>query len=71
MTINTPAVWLVHLDDPAAFRLDVAGTKAATLAKLRAGGLPVPPGIGITVDGCREWQTTVGRDGVIQELRGA
>ncbi len=71
MTINTPAVWLVHLDDPAAFRLDVAGTKAATLAKLRAGGLPVPPGIVITVDGCREWQTTAGRDGVIQDLRGA
>jgi pyruvate,water dikinase len=42
---------LVHsLDDPAARLPAAAGSKGATLARMRAMGLPVPPGFVITTD---------------------
>jgi pyruvate,water dikinase len=43
VTVEVPAP-LISLDDPRARELPVAGGKAASLARLLAAGLPVPPG---------------------------
>ncbi|MGF7234267.1 MAG: phosphatase PAP2 family protein [Frankia sp.] len=47
----TPLANVLDLDDPAARRPGVVGTKAAALALARAGRVPVPPGFVITPAG--------------------
>jgi phosphohistidine swiveling domain-containing protein len=47
----TPSGTVVALDDAAAADATVAGAKAAALARARRIGLPVLPGIALTVDG--------------------
>src|SRR5437773_8964468 len=48
---DTPVV--LPLDDPAA-GLEQVGGKGASLARLAAAGLPVPPGFHVTEDGLQE-----------------
>lgn len=42
--------WVASLDDPQALSVEVAGGKAATLARLRAAGHPVPAGFAVPAD---------------------
>jgi phosphoenolpyruvate synthase/pyruvate phosphate dikinase len=51
MTAGATPPLIVSLDDDRALDPQVAGRKAATLARLRAAGFPVPDGFVVTVDG--------------------
>ena len=55
MVVMSSMSWVVDLDDEAARDPGVSGTKAAMLARLRAEGLPAPPGVVLTVAGSRAW----------------
>jgi pyruvate,water dikinase len=48
-------VWTVGFDDPRAREIAVVGGKGANLARMTAGGLPVPPGFCITTDAYAEF----------------
>lgn len=52
--------WLLNLDDAAASNPALAGTKAATLAGLKARGLPVPPGFVVTTAACQRILSAAG-----------
>src|SRR5438067_4068792 len=52
---NAEAIpWVLALDDPAAI-LEQVGGKGASLARLAAAGLPVPPGFHVTTDAYRRF----------------
>lgn len=54
-----------HLDDPAADLAQVGG-KGASLARLAAAGLPVPPGFHVTIEAYRRFVTDAGlRDQIL------
>src|SRR5947207_14031058 len=57
---NAEAIpWVLALDDPAA-TLEQVGGKGASLARLAAAGLPVPPGFHITTAAYRRFVTENG-----------
>lgn len=67
MTENPATLrWVLPLDDPGA-TLPVVGGKGASLSRLAAAGLPVPPGFHITTDAYRHLVTTNGLDGAIAD----
>ena len=56
---------LVWLDDSECHRPEVAGGKGASLARMRAAGMPVPPGFVVTA---AAFNDSLARRGVLGEI---
>ena len=58
----------VHRFDETPDNVSLLGGKGASLARMRALGLPIPPGFTITTAGWRAWRD--GGDAVLEQIRG-
>jgi phosphoenolpyruvate synthase/pyruvate phosphate dikinase len=60
--------YIAWLDSEAALDSSQVGGKAASLARLRAGGFPVPPGFAVTVRAYRQFHQGLGLDALLGPL---